>query len=203
MNGVASYDRGNTITISKEVLRNMLRDRRWALSVEERQEKSRIIGDHLQTLIGSDEQVLVYCAKEPEVETSTFISFLITEQIPVIVPIIQKEDTSLRLSYLEDPSCLIASTFHVPEPIGYEIPADPADVTTAVIPMLGFDRSGARLGYGAGYYDRFLSAHTHIRTIGLAFSCQEVPLLPTELNDIDMTAVVTEDGVMRISRNES
>ena len=138
---------------------------------------------------------MVYCAKEPEVETFWFIRYLIDAKIPVIVPIIQKEDVSLRLSYVLDTSCLIQSTFRVPEPIGAEIPADPDDVTSAIIPMLGFDRSGGRLGYGAGYYDRFLSQNKHIRTIGIAYSCQEIMQLPVDANDISMNVLVTEDGV--------
>jgi len=147
-------------------------------------------------MITSDEQVLVYCAKEPEVESCWFIKDLINREIPVIVPIIQEEDISLRLSYLQDLSCLVQSTFRVPEPVGYEIPADPGDVTTAIIPMLGFDQAGGRLGYGAGYYDRFLSVFRHIRAIGIAYTCQEVPHLPTDANDMEMAAIVTEDGIV-------
>jgi 5-formyltetrahydrofolate cyclo-ligase len=158
-------------------------------------EKSRIICDILGMTIRPDEQVMVYCTKEPEVETSWLIKDLINRNISVIVPIIQQKDTSLRLSYLSDPSCLSPSTFRVPEPVGYEIPADPADITTAIIPMLGYDLAGGRLGYGAGYYDRFLSMHQHIRTIGIAYACQEVSYLPTDSNDMDMTAIVTEDGI--------
>nr|WP_319540564.1 5-formyltetrahydrofolate cyclo-ligase [uncultured Methanospirillum sp.] len=187
---------GKTIPISKEVLRNILRERRWALSEAERVEKSLKICECLKEVIIPGEEVLVYCAKDPEVETSRIISYLLDQDIPVIVPIIQKEDVSLRLSYLQDPSCLVSSTFHVPEPIGSEIPANPADVTSAIIPMLGFDRSGARLGYGAGYYDRFLSENRHIRTIGLAYSCQEEPLLPTDANDISMEVIVTEEEII-------
>lgn len=138
---------------------------------------------------------MVYCAKEPEVETYWFIRYLIKARIPVIVPIIQKENISLRLSYLEDTSNLVQSTFRVPEPIGSEIPADPCDVTSAIIPMLGFDLSGGRLGYGAGYYDRFLSENRHIRTIGLAYSCQEISLLPVDTNDIGMDVIITENEI--------
>lgn len=145
---------------------------------------------------------MVYCAKEPEVETFWFIRYLIDSKIPVIVPIIQQEDVSLRLSYLTDISCLKKSTFRVPEPIGAEIPADPVDVTSAIIPMLGFDRSGGRLGYGAGYYDRFLSKNEHIRTIGLAYSSQEVIQLPVDANDISMDIMVTEDGILYLNPGE-
>jgi 5-formyltetrahydrofolate cyclo-ligase len=129
------------------------------------------------------------------VQTQCLIDKLFNRDIPVIVPIIQQKDISLRLSYLEDPSCLVSSTFRVPEPVGSEIPADPADVTTAIIPILGFDKSGGRIGYGAGYYDRFLSKNTHMRNIGAAYSCQEVNQIPTDANDVLMNIIVTEDEI--------
>lgn len=121
----------------------------------------------------------------------------------VIVPIIQQKDISLRLSYLKDPARLVPSTFRVPEPVDAEIPANPDDITSAIIPMLGFDLGGGRLGYGAGYYDRFLSDNRHIRTIGLAYSCQEVSQLPTDANDVGMSIIVTEDGVLRMKQGET
>jgi 5-formyltetrahydrofolate cyclo-ligase len=188
------------MTISKEALRNILRDRRWGMSAQERMEKSKSICNHLTTVLAPEEAVLVYCAKEPEVQTNPLIRYLIESEIPTVVPIIQKEDVSLRLSYLQDPGCLIPSTFHVPEPVGAEIPANPEDITSAIIPMLGFDRGGGRLGYGAGYYDRFLSENRHIRTIGLAYACQEIPRLPTDDNDIGMNIIVTEDGVIKMNK---
>ena len=185
--------------IGKESLREVLRDRRWSLSARDRQESSRIICRSLAELVSRNERVMVYCAKEPEVETNSFIRYLLGAGIPVIVPIIQQEDVSLRLSYLQRSECLVPSTFHVPEPVGSEIPANPADVTSAIIPMLGFDRNGGRLGYGAGYYDRFLSQNQHIRTIGIAFSCQEVHQIPLDTNDVLMDLVVTESGIFSSS----
>jgi 5-formyltetrahydrofolate cyclo-ligase len=136
---------------------------------------SKQICEKLAQLICPSEQVLVYCAKAPEVETSWFIDHLLDQKCTVIVPIIEKDKVNLRLSYIHSRDVLIPSTFNVPEPIGCELPAQPDHVTCAIIPMLGFDRSGGRIGYGAGYYDRFLSEHSNIKKIGIAYSVQEVP----------------------------
>ncbi|MDD5024886.1 MAG: 5-formyltetrahydrofolate cyclo-ligase, partial [Methanoregula sp.] len=115
---------------------------------------------------------------------------------PVVVPIIVKEDVSLRLSYLRDVSTLVPSTFGVPEPIGSEIPVPPGAVDTIILPMLGFDRQGRRIGYGAGYYDRFLGKTPIRRKIGIAFACQEMEHLPVDENDILMDCIITEDGIV-------
>lgn len=61
---------------------------------------------------------------------------------------------------------------------------------------LGFDRRGFRLGYGSGYFDRFL-AHRPFPAIGLAFAAQLEDELPVEAHDIPMTVVVTEAGICR------
>lgn len=69
-----------------------------------------------------------------------------------------------------------------------------------VVPGMAFDGKGRRLGKGYGYYDRFLSglAGTAV-TVGLAFSRQMVPEVPVDSRDVPVDAVVTEDGVIRVS----
>jgi 5-formyltetrahydrofolate cyclo-ligase len=180
----------------KKQIRNILRHRKDMLSPEERFEKSKEICRHLMKMISPGETVLAYTSKEKEVNTVPLITMLLAYGNPVVVPIIQSEDVTLRLSYLRDLGVLVPSTFDVPEPIGNEIPADGADVDTIILPMLGFDRRGGRIGYGAGYYDRFLEGYPDIRKIGIAFSCQEMESLPLDPHDIMMDATVTEDGVI-------
>jgi 5-formyltetrahydrofolate cyclo-ligase len=62
--------------------------------------------------------------------------------------------------------------------------------------MLGFDRTGARIGYGAGYYDRFLEKNPGLYKIGIAFACQEIERLPVDETDIRMDCIITEEGVV-------
>jgi len=180
----------------KNRVRQQMRANREALAPAERLEKSRRICRHVMDLIGDSETVMTYSAKELEVNTRPLIESLFLQGNPVVVPIIVKADVSLRLSYLMDLAVLVPSTFNVPEPIGNEIPADPRHITTIILPMLGFDRKGGRLGYGAGYYDRFLARNSHIRKIGVAFACQEAERVPVDENDIHMNCIVTEDGIV-------
>ena len=180
----------------KKNLRDEARRKRFQLTPEDIREKSARICIRALSLIAGSNTVMVYCAKSPEVETTALISLLMEEKKRIVVPIIEKETTTLRLSYVTDPCHLVESTFRVPEPVGNEQPAQAGDVDVVIVPMLAFDRAGNRLGYGAGYYDRFLSAHPGIRKIGLAFSCQETPSVPADENDIRMDFIVTEDGVL-------
>jgi 5-formyltetrahydrofolate cyclo-ligase len=180
----------------KNSVRQVLRQRKEAMVPEERLEKSKGICNHLMRLIQEGVTVMVYTSKEKEVNTSSLITTLFERRNPVIVPIIVKEDLSLRLSYLRDFSVLVPSTFGVPEPIGNEIPATGENVDTIILPMLGFDRTGRRMGYGAGYYDRFLAKNPHVRKIGIAFACQEYDNLPADEYDIPMDSIITEEGIV-------
>jgi len=180
----------------KARVRDILRKRKDAMTPEERAEKSGLIARHLMLLIAEGETVMVFTSKEKEVNTRPLIEALFEQKNPVVVPIIQKEDVSLRLSYIRNMSVLVPSTFGVPEPIGNEIPAKPQDVDTIILPMLGFDRAGGRIGYGAGYYDRFLEKNPDLTKIGIAFGCQEMDGLPIDPNDVRMDLIVTEDGVV-------
>jgi len=180
----------------KNRIRATLRERKASLTPGERLAKSRAICGHLRGLIQDGETILAYTSKELEVNTVPLIDMLFARGNPVAVPIIVKEDISLRLSYIRDRSVLVPSTFGVPEPIGSEIPAEPGDIDTIILPMLGFDRTGGRIGYGAGYYDRFLEKHPGLRKIGIAFACQEIDRLRVDENDVRMDFIITEDGIV-------
>lgn len=192
-------DRSDTVPLmsdSKIALRQAAKIQRATLDEAQISDYSRRIRDNLIPLLGERDPVLVYASKYPEVDTIPLIEWLLKEQKTVVVPIIQQEDCSLRLSCLSDPAVLVPSTFQVPEPIGHEVPADPSKIQVVIVPMLAFDATGNRLGYGAGYYDRFLAKHPDLLTIGLAFSCQEAASLPAEENDIRMKWIVTEERII-------
>ncbi|MCX6692257.1 MAG: 5-formyltetrahydrofolate cyclo-ligase, partial [Methanoregula sp.] len=135
---------------SKQALRDDAKKKRRAIPEDAVTKKSARIYAHLLELTDGYDPVMVYVSKPPEVDTHPFIRDLLSKGRRVVVPIIEKETRTLRLSYLRDTSLLVTSTFHVPEPIGNEIPAKASDIQTVIIPLLAFDRRGNRLGYGAG-----------------------------------------------------
>jgi 5-formyltetrahydrofolate cyclo-ligase len=84
----------------------------------------------------------------------------------------------------------------------YDIPVpdntDPVTVRAMVIPMIGFDKRGFRLGYGSGYFDRTLVAITpRPLAIGVAFEILRVDTLHPQAHDVPMDFVVTEGGIYR------
>ena len=181
----------------KTKIRHELKTRRNSLSPTTIAEWSDQITEHLRPLLNPYQTIMVYVSKPPEVETRPLIHHLLSQGKRVVVPIIERETCTLRLSYLPNPNVLITSTFNVPEPIGNEIPASAEEVEVAIIPLIAFDINGNRLGYGAGYYDRFLQAHPTIVKIGVAFSVQQAPSIPGDTKDVRMDSIVTERRIYR------
>jgi 5,10-methenyltetrahydrofolate synthetase len=74
----------------------------------------------------------------------------------------------------------------------------PAEPDVVLVPCLGFTRTGLRLGYGGGYYDRWLAEHPHVTAVGLAWSCCEIDEaeLGPQAHDHPLMLVVTERGVV-------
>ncbi len=73
---------------------------------------------------------------------------------------------------------------------------DVSQIDLFVVPGVAFDRSGGRLGYGKGYYDRLLAdAHVEVPKIALAFECQMIDQVPMTARDITMDCVITDKSV--------
>jgi 5-formyltetrahydrofolate cyclo-ligase len=114
------------------------------------------------------------------------------------VPRAEPRDRQLHLHRY--PCELVTLGFGLRQPRRDAPELSPAEVEgtidAAVVLGLGFDRRGYRLGYGSGYFDRFLAGRD-LMTIGLAFDEQLVDRLPTESHDVPMRLVVTPSELVR------
>ena len=84
-------------------------------------------------------------------------------------------------------------SFGVLEPLSEHI-VQPVDFDVIIVPLVAFDIKGNRLGYGKGYYDRYLK-HTHALRIGVGYECQKVDTLITESHDFPLDMVVSEQSI--------
>lgn len=92
---------------------------------------------------------------------------------------------------------LVPGAFGILEPVGVRL-IPPAALELIVVPGVAFDLAGHRLGYGKGYYDRFLHERRG-RLAGLCFDFQLVERLPAEAHDVRMDMVVTEERTLRLA----
>ena len=105
------------------------------------------------------------------------------------------ERSPTRLAVCRFPCALVTLAFGLRQPPASEpeLPEREIDATIdlALVAGLGFDRRGYRLGYGSGYFDRFLAGRP-FPALGLAFDTQIVDRLPVEPHDVPMRALITE-----------
>ena len=80
---------------------------------------------------------------------------------------------------------------HVMEPVSRDKPFMFQEKTLCIVPGLAFTREGMRLGYGKGYYDRFISKNPNIVTLGVCFEEQVFDELPCDLNDMQLNFVIS------------
>ena len=166
---------------------------RRALSHEDIIEKSRAIPTRLMPFLDNADTVMCYIAAFNEPRTADIIQALYDAGKQIVVPVSDISNCTIRPSYLSSPDKLIRGGYGIPEPIEF-IPADIDDIDISVIPGIAFDKSGMRIGFGKGYYDRFLAEFKGLR-IGLCYELQLYDTLPHDLHDIPMDIIITEGNV--------
>jgi 5-formyltetrahydrofolate cyclo-ligase len=135
-----------------------------------------------------------------ETDPEPLIDLLRKEGHPIALPRVVRKGEKLAFHLYEKRAVLVPGVFGLSQP-GRDWPEAIPDVL--VVPLLAFDAQGNRLGYGAGFYDRTLSALRASRSIvavGFAFAGQEVPAVPHGETDEPLDWVVTELGARRFER---
>ena len=119
---------------------------------------------------------------------------------PILLPRVTGKTEPLSFRLWKEGDETETSPLGVPEPVASAQEAAPAAL---LVPLLAFDANGTRLGYGGGYYDRTLAVlreKARIVVIGIAFSGQEKPGLPTAPHDEKLDMILTEKGLRHFPR---
>ena len=134
-------------------------------------------------------RILVYADYNHEVVTEYLIREAWKAGKEVAVPKVVGKD--MVFYKLTDFSQLESGYFGIPEPVSGEIVEWPEALM--IMPGVAFDRANHRVGYGGGFYDRYLEKHPQLERVAIAFSFQMLPEVPTEPTDICPQIVVTEE----------
>ena len=172
-------------------------EKRKNLSEEEALEQSKKIIDNLKQLkeFQSAKNILFYVSCNNEVDTQGIITELLGQKEKnIIVPYTIKNKPAIFLSELRDFIELETKTFGILEPKEkYTREFDKEKLDLVIVPGIVFDKKGYRIGYGYGYYDRFLKTiKKDIVKIGLAFGFQLIGKVPEEEHDVPLDIIVTE-----------
>jgi 5-formyltetrahydrofolate cyclo-ligase len=192
----------------KDLVRKKILALRQKLSPWEVQEKSLKIFRKLieREDYNKSSNIMLYMPFRGEVDTMPIICHCLENSKKVIIPIAQKESKTLLLSELKAPEKELApGTYGILEPLPQFIrPFPKENLDLILVPAVAFDLKGFRLGYGAGYYDRFLaSLPAKVLTIGMAFELQIVEEIPVEATDLPVDYVITENQFINCLHNRS
>ena len=184
--------------MQKKELRLHYKNLRQALSIEEIEDKSLAIANKLLTLDIWDKiyfHLFLTMEEQHEVHTDFILNILAGKDKEVIVSRSDFETHSMIHYLLTDNTRLVKSQYGIPEPVdGIEVPSNKMDVV--FIPLLAFDNKGQRVGYGKGFYDRFLSeCRPDVIKIGLSFFNAEDELIDANDTDVPLDYCVTPEEV--------
>ena len=179
----------------KGELRKGMRIRRRAVPAAERRDVSaQICGqlldrDDVKAAMAARRAFSVYLASPDEIDLDPFIDRLWDAGCPVFVPA-WRDGTYALVRYRQE-TALVAGPMGIREPPPEKGDACGPKPAVWIVPGLAFTRAGGRLGYGGGWYDRFLSAAgPEAVSLGVAYSFQIVDAIPSEPHDITLTDVV-------------
>lgn len=139
--------------------------------------------------------VLLYSAVNSEMSTDFLFNQLIALKKNVAFPR-SLDGGIMTFHIIRSPEELALGKYNIPEP-----PIDApqfccSEHTVCVVPALAFTLNGERLGYGGGYYDRFLAANPRIFTVGYTYDDMIFDSLPVLSHDLGVNAVVTEERMV-------
>ena len=156
--------------------------------------------DDVQAAVAAKRPFAVYLANDDEIDLAPLIERLWAEGVTVAVPYWHAESGTYRLAIYTNASTLIEGGHGIMEPAeAYDIA--PCDIGVWIVPGLAFTRDGRRIGYGGGWYDRYLSAAApDAVSLAVAYPFQILDDVPTDANDRRVTAVVSagSDGPQEI-----
>lgn len=103
----------------------------------------------------------------------------------------------MRFFYITDRSQLAAGAYGIPEPADGCPEADAVEAMV-ITPGVGFSGDGSRVGYGAGYYDRFFAAEPHHMAVGIGYDFQLFQAIEAEKHDKKMAYIVTPTQMLKV-----
>lgn len=182
--------------MDKVTIRKKMLSSRNGMSRKEIEDKSAAIARKLFRcpVFKKAKRVMFYAAFKNEVETSAMIKRALDEKKEVFVPRVEgSEILAVKISCCGE---LSHGSFGIKEPRGTAKPLHASDLKfgAIIIPGIAFDTECNRLGFGKGYYDRFLARAAGLK-IGLAYGFQITEKLPVSKNDIKTDMVITEEKI--------
>lgn len=178
--------------MDKKELRRIIRDKKRAMAPEQIIEASRRLGERFlqHPLYLNAKTVYGYLPYNQEVRTEPMLLQALKDGKRVAVPKVIGDE--MVFIYIEDLSGIEDGYCGIPEPAG-DGPVAQDPTALVLMPGIAFDAQGRRIGYGGGFYDRFLAAEPEHPTLALCYGFQMVEQLPVEEFDIPVDVVIWDE----------
>ena len=175
--------------MDKKELRRTIRERKRAMTEEEIVSRSEKLGQLFaqSQAYKAAKTIYGYLPYNQEVRTVPMLEQALKDGKRVAVPKVYGDE--MKFLYLDDLSQVEKGYAGIPEPIA-DGPVADDDTALVLMPGLAFDPQGHRIGYGGGFYDKFLAAEPNHPTLALCYEFQMLPELHTEEHDIPVDTVL-------------
>ena len=175
--------------MDKTELRRRIREKKRAMTAEEIERRSRELGRQFAATEAyrKAKTIYGYMPYNQEVRTVPMLEQALRDGKKVAVPKCYGDE--MKFIYLDDLTKVAKGYAGIPEPIADE-PVARDETALVLMPGLAFDPQGHRIGYGGGFYDKFLSREPNHPTLALCYDFQMLPHLDTEEHDIPVDTVL-------------
>ncbi len=189
----------------KSSLRKRILALRRAQSLSDIEKKSGDVRRKLSTFVPfcQAETILFYLAMKDEVQTEKIIEECLQKGKRVVAPLIDWQRKEILPSEIKDLTKDIEiGILEIPQPKNnLYSPFSPANIDMVIVPGVAFNRKGNRLGFGGGFYDRFLGKLSdRIKLVALAFELQLVGNVPSQSHDIAADYIITERRIINCKK---
>lgn len=190
---------------NKQKIRTQMKEKRDAISEEIRREKEKIITYRLinSGWFAKAENILVYAAIKSEVRLWDFVQKAWKNNKRLFFPKVSGRQMDFFCIHSEEELAEGAFSVLEPDTDQYRLELFHAgtfspEASVMLVPGVAFSEDGYRIGYGGGYYDRYLAAHRDLYTAGIAYAEQFVPRIPAEEHDIQLNEIISDKEVLKL-----
>lgn len=186
------------IVADKNRIRKQILTRRDAEPVQNQEERSTHIFRNLVPIISSYDSVGLYVPIKSEVRTQKIHNHLLAMGIAPLYPAIRTRGRNQVMVFtrVDDPRSMNHFRHGFPQPKRFVTHPRNA-IDALIVPGVAFDHRGHRIGYGGGYYDKYLAKFDG-EIIGIGYDFQLIDSIPHEQHDVRMHRVVTDDRILEI-----
>lgn len=181
--------------MDKKILRNEMRQLRDSLNKEEKKYRDNILKEKLlnNDNYKKSKVIFTYLGFDSEINTKDYINSFLNDGKIVCIPRTNIKDKYMDAVIIDSLESLVKNKYGILEP-SFDLKAiDKKKIDLVIMPGLAFDKYGGRLGYGGGYYDKFLATISKdVVKIALAYDFQIVDKIPMESHDIKANFVIVD-----------